>query len=152
MMVNNRFWAKVNKDGPVPDYRPELGPCWFWTGAQTSDGYGQFWLGRKLVSAHRFAYELLVGPIPSGLTIDHLCRNHHCVNTDHLEPVTNEENVLRGNGYMACNARKTHCPQGHPYDAENTHRNRRGGRRCRECNREYSREWRAKQKRERLTI
>ena len=95
-----RFWHKVDKDGPVPDYRPELGPCWIWTGGLTSiDEYGTFAVdttAHRSVLAHRYSYELNVGPIPDGLQIDHLCRVHPCVNPTHLEPVTQRENVRRG--------------------------------------------------------
>ncbi len=86
--------------------------------------------------AHRFAYELLVGPIPDGLVIDHLCRVRHCVNPAHMEPVTRWENTLRGGSFSAVAARQTHCVNGHPFDEENTHVDRRGFRRCRACNRE----------------
>lgn len=81
-----RFWSKVDK-------RP--GGCWLWTGTMLRSGYGQFRLGLGHVRAHRFAYELLVGPIPEGLTLDHLCRVTACVNPLHLEPVTLSENVKR---------------------------------------------------------
>lgn len=86
-----RFWSYVHKDGP--------GGCWLWTGALSDDGYGQFQLGCRRVIAHRFAYELCVGPIPDGLHIDHVyangCRYRNCVNPNHLEPVTPKENTRR---------------------------------------------------------
>lgn len=107
--------------------------CWLWVGALKSDGYGSVWEGaRRTVGAHRLVYELLRGPIPVGLSLDHLCRVPSCVNPDHLEPVTHRVNVLRGASLQALNARKTHCPNGHPYDA----RDRGGGRRCATCTRE----------------
>ena len=91
-----RFWPKVNKAGPAPTYRPDLGPCWLWT-AYLYKGYGRFNGGQgRIVEAHRFAYELAKGAIPSGLVLDHLCRVTSCVNPDHLEPVTIAENVDRG--------------------------------------------------------
>ncbi len=75
--------------------------CWEWTGNVDSHGYGQtLYLGRR-IGAHRFAYLLLVGEIPDGLVVDHLCRNRLCVNPDHLEPTTNRENVLKGVGITA---------------------------------------------------
>src|SRR4051812_41628217 len=82
-----RFWEKVEKEGAVPADRPSLGPCWEWTAFKLR-GYGQFspWKG-LLCRAHRYAYELLVGPIPEGHELDHLCRNRGCVNPAHLEPV-----------------------------------------------------------------
>ncbi len=74
---------------------PQPTGCWHWTGAKTDKGYGRFYLnGNK--HAHRISYELLIGPIPNGLVIDHLCRNPSCVNPAHLEPVTHVENVKRG--------------------------------------------------------
>lgn len=136
-MIEDRFWSKVDKDGPVPDYRPELGPCWLWTAGQWGEGYGRFWVSGRPVSAHRFAYEFLVGPIPSGLQIDHLCRVRNCVNPAHMEPVTNRVNTLRGMGPTVAGLRmstKTHCPQGHPYDEANT-RWWRNERLCRACGR-----------------
>ena len=127
-----RFWAKVNKNGPVPDYRPNLGPCWLWIGAGSGKGYRRFWINQHTVRAHRFAYEILVGPIPAGLELDHLCRIRHCVNPAHLEPVPGQVNTLRGISPSAQNAKKTRCPKGHPYDEENT-RLYRGRRYCRAC-------------------
>jgi hypothetical protein len=95
--------------------------------------------------AHRLAYELLVGPIPEGLHIDHLCRRPECVNPAHLEPVTNVENIRRGNAGLF-QASKTHCKQGHPYDEKNTLIRRSGGRACRECHRIWSNEFKIRQK------
>lgn len=126
-----RFWAKVQKTET----------CWLWTGAKETRGYGHFTLGgrtdRRIVKAHRYAYELLVGPIPEGLTLDHLCRVRWCVRPDHLEPATNRENQLRGDGQGGRNARKTHCPKGHPYDEANTYIDSLGRRVCRQCRRAY---------------
>ena len=131
-----RFWTKVDFTGPVPEHRPELGPCWLWQ-AQTRKGYGQFWDGDRMMPAHRYAYEFCVGPIPEGLTIDHLCRNRPCVLPNHLEPVTNRVNVLRGVGPTAMRARQTHCDWGHAFTGENTYLRPSGGRRCRSCQRQY---------------
>lgn len=124
------FWARVDKTGD----------CWLWTGRLTSHRYGS--VGSK-GSAHRIAYELTVGPIPEGLTIDHLCRVRHCVNPAHLEPVTMTENVRRGESFSAVNARKTHCPRGHAYDEKNTYRLPSGSRWCRECKRAEGRQYQA---------
>lgn len=132
--VEERFWAKVDKNGPVPEYAPHLGPCWPWTAGGDGNGYGYFRVGAKRVLAHRFVYELLVGPIPEGLQIDHLCRVRACCNPDHLEAVTQRENLLRGAGHPAVNAAKTHCVNGHEFTPENTYVWH-GGRHCRACRR-----------------
>ena len=121
--VEERFWAKVDKT-PA---------CWNWIGATTGLGYGNLrWKGRN-AKAHRVAYELLVGPIPQGLTIDHLCRNRACVNPAHMESVTMRDNTLRGQTVTAANAKKTHCPNNHPYDLLNTWIAKDGSRHCRAC-------------------
>lgn len=128
-----RFWAKVDKHGPVPAHRPELGSCWLWTGSRRRDGRGRFNDGRQVTLAYQWAYEQLVGPLPAGTEPDHLCRVTSCVNPAHLEAVTHQVNMLRGVGAAARNAQKTHCPQGHPYTEANTHRRPDGRRRCRIC-------------------
>lgn len=134
-----RFAAKIDREGPVPLTRPELGCCHLWIGGRSSNGYGAFaWReGGKvhMVGAHRFAYELMVGPIPSGFVLDHLCKRHDCVRPSHLEAVTERENLRRGNSFAGVNARKDRCPQGHSYDSENTHISPSGGRTCNECSR-----------------
>lgn len=93
-----RFYAKVVL---------QANGCRLWTGAISGNpgGYGQFWVGGKLVGAHRWAYEHEIGPIPDGLTLDHLCRVRACVEVTHLEPVTLRENILRGVGIAAQTAR-----------------------------------------------
>lgn len=111
--------------------------CWEWTGIVFVSGYGQFWNGIKTVRAHRLSYELYKGKIPTGLTIDHLCRNKICVNPNHLEAVSLRENILRSNGVAGLNIRKTHCSRGHKFTPENTWINRRKNgtthRHCRKC-------------------
>lgn len=111
------------------------GDCWRWSQYRDRDGYGRFGRGHL---AHREAYKALVGPIPQGLTLDHLCRNRDCVNPAHLEPVTIGENLLRGESFQGVNARKTHCINGHPFDETNTRvatdfRTGRPTRECRTC-------------------
>jgi hypothetical protein len=126
-----RFWASIKQDD-------ETG-CWVWRGIKLGR-YALIRIDGRLTPAHRFAYELMVGPIPSGLDIDHLCRNTRCVNPGHLEPVTTAENLLRGEGICAQNARKTHCVHGHPLTGANVKRTKDGGRVCRECMRRIRRE------------
>ena len=127
-----RFWDKV-----IVMPASEGGCCW-WI-ASTSQGYGAFGIGKKVRRAHRVAYEALVGPVPTGLDLDHLCRVRECCNPVHLEPVTRRENLLRGDTVTAKSAAATHCPKGHEYSALNTNyfrvRGRTTGRQCRECNR-----------------
>lgn len=103
--------------------------CWEWVAALTNHGYGQVWWNGRNLGAHRVAYELLVGPIPRGRQLDHLCRMRSCINPAHLEPVTGQVNVQRGRKPW-----KTHCPSGHPYDEANT-KLYRGNRYCLACQR-----------------
>lgn len=112
--------------------------CLDWTGYVTDSGYGSFRLkwSRKWIAAHRLMYQMFVGPIPDGLVIDHLCRNRKCVNPAHLEAVTHQTNILRGEGCSVLHAFKTHCIKGHPLAGDNLtvglmrRRNERG---CRTC-------------------
>lgn len=110
------------------------GPCWEYRGTKRARGYGVIVVGpgRKAQAAHRAVWEGLVGPVPAGLVLDHLCRNTSCVNPDHLEPVTQAENIRRGYAPAALNARKTHCSKGHEFTPENTAR-RSGRRVCLTC-------------------
>ena len=128
--------------------RTEPGPngCLLYTGTLSKQGYGQISVNGAQTLAHRAIYELTVGPIPDGMFLDHTCHNRdasclggdacqhrRCINVAHLEPVTGAENTRRGKGW-AINGTKTHCPQGHPYDTQNTHVYD-GRRYCRACNR-----------------
>lgn len=131
-----RFWRKVDKGAG----------CWRWRGAiNVTSGYGVFQRGdgRGTVMAHRWAYESERGAIPAGLQIDHLCRTRRCVRPDHLEVVTQRENLMRGETVTARNAAKTHCPQGHEYTPDNTYdytgRGAGRGRSCKTCQAERSR-------------
>ncbi len=137
-----RFWSKVDTDGPAPSYAPHLGQCWVWIGSLNRGGYGcGFAVGsmtdgtRKTMLAHRWIYEHEVGLIPTGLVIDHLCRTRACVRTKHMEAVTLRENILRGFGRDAAEARQTECLRGHPFSEENTYRHPAGRRVCRICKR-----------------
>ena len=120
--------------------------CWEWQACVANTGYGQIRVDGKTVTAHRIAYELYVDPIPSGLQIDHLCRNRRCVNPAHLEAVTQRVNLLRGDSFSAKHAVATECPQGHPYDEENTYVDPNGGRACRTCRNEASARYKARKR------
>lgn len=122
-----RFWSRV---------RVDPSGCWIWTGARYPNGYGSSREnGKSGGYAHRVAYTAVKGPIPTGLTIDHICRVKACVNPDHLEAVTQRENTLRSPiAPAAINARKTHCIHGHEFTPENTLRRGRE-RQCRTCHR-----------------
>lgn len=116
---------------------PAADGCWLWVAGRTGSGYGAVKVNKRQTLAHRTVYQLLVGPIPDGLEIDHLCRVRHCVNPAHLEPVPHRENTLRSpDAPAAQNARKTHCPQGHEYTPENT-RIKRRKRHCIACEKVY---------------
>lgn len=117
--------------------------CIEWVGARSPDGYGRIAVNRVAVGAHRVAYELVHGAIPDDLVVDHLCRNRSCINPEHLELVTNRENILRGDGLAAQNARKTHCINGHPLTPENIY-GYDGSRECRLCARARARRQKAR--------
>lgn len=123
--AEERFEAKVNRTAT----------CWIWTAGTNGSGYGRFYVDGGMTYAHRYSYERSVGPIPSGLNLDHLCKTTLCVNPAHLEPVTQAENIRRGDWFIASNAAKTHCLYGHEYTESNTFRNRHGHRQCLTCRR-----------------
>jgi hypothetical protein len=136
------YRASRDEDERIENYihhEPNTG-CWLWGGFVDKDGYGSALVknpnghGRGLTRrAHRVVYERCRGPIPEGLTLDHLCKVRCCVNPAHLEPVTMRENVMRGDGITAQNAQKTHCKRGHEFSTANTYVEKSGGRTCRAC-------------------
>lgn len=146
LSVEEKFWARVDKTGPIPAARPELGACWLWTGSLSGE-YGQY-RNRQIPCgglAHRAAWLFVHGSLTPGLHIDHLCGTKVCVRTSlepgvpsHLEETTRRTNILRGTGFSGLNAQKTHCPQNHEYTEENTLLEN-GWRRCRTCRREKDR-------------
>lgn len=108
--------------------------CALWPGECNHLGYGRVSLHKKKHCVHKLLYQRLIGPIPDGCELDHLCRNRACANVYHLEPVTHRENILRGEGLAAQQSKRTHCPHGHPYSEENTLISS-GRRYCRTCKR-----------------
>lgn len=142
-MTEKRHWRRVLSF--FRHVERQCDGCWRWTGALNGEGYSNFSVPGIGRSAHRFAYVAFVGPVPAGLTLDHLCRNRACVRPEHLEPVSNRENVLRGIGISAKNAVKVACLQGHPYSAENTYVTPDGRRGCRTCRRAAEKAYAARQ-------
>lgn len=128
------FWRHV-----IPEPNSN---CWLWIGA-VAGRYGHVVRNKISLQAHRIAYEIVRGPIPDGLVLDHLCRVSLCVNPAHLQAVTQQENVRRGNSPPSLHGKKTQCKHGHPFDLTNTGRAR-FGRRCLQCHREWMRRYRSK--------
>lgn len=112
--------------------------CWYWHGSTDKEYYGLIKFNGKMWRVHRLTYTLLVGEIPKTLAIDHLCRVHHCVNPDHLEPVTSRENSLRGETLAALNHKKTHCKNGHVLSRENCRKAHWPKRLCQICHKQNS--------------
>ena len=123
-----------------------MNDCWYWALAYDVKGYGRAWFSGRQHKAHRLVYELLIGKIPEGLELDHLCRNRLCVNPSHLEPVSHAENVRRGKAGRHHRS-KTHCVNGHEYTPENTYlrpTQLKGLRDCRKCRQIRTEKWKAK--------
>ena len=125
-----RFGLKVS---------PQTNGCWLWIGGKQGNGYGNYGAGGKQYTVHRFLYEVVRGPVPRGLELDHLCRQRNCVRPSHLEAVTPTENKLRGMGVGGINHRKTHCQNGHPLVPQKSKPHHRF---CPICANERHREWR----------
>lgn len=135
------FWARANKDGTTPTHRPELGPCWEWTGHKQQKGYGVLGYLRMNASAHRIAWLLTNGPA-GRMQVLHKCDNPGCVNPSHLFLGTNEDNVrdkvAKGREYHP--PIKTHCAKGHPRSGDNLYIEPASGhRRCLICKKETGR-------------
>jgi hypothetical protein len=138
-----RFVSKIEVGGEED--------CWPWTAGTYPAGYGMFGVKAGVTRrAHRLAFEVIVGPIPEGLDLDHLCHtiatdcpggnscpHRRCCNPLHMEPVTRRTNVLRGRGSPALRAQQTHCTHGHEFTPENTYVTATGWRRCRACGRDW---------------
>jgi len=141
--IAKRFWAKVNKNGPIPEYAPELGQCWLWTDSPSHYGYGKFRLLGATVGAHRVALALSGEQFPKGLIPDHLCRVRLCVRPSHLAFKTHRENILCGKGLAAKNAKKKYCKRGHPLFGKNLSIQAGPRRCCKRCGRDKMRQRRA---------
>mgnify|MGYP006403574733 FL=1 len=126
--VEDRFWEKI----VIKDTG-----CWEWQGYCNEEGYGRLGLGSTVVRAHRWAYEHYKGPIGDQLPLDHICRVRHCVNPDHLEPVTHRENAMRGEHPWVKISRSGFCKRGHLQNEENSYypKGRPGSKQCRVCRR-----------------
>lgn len=135
----DRFWNLTR----------EAHGCIIWVGHTTKRGYGRFYTGGAVYSAHRWVWEQKNGPVPDGMQLDHFfCDTPRCVNPEHVRPVSPRENTLRSNSRAAINRSKTHCNYGHELARDNLYINKSGGRVCRECQRRLNREyyWRMKRK------
>ncbi len=145
-------------DNLLKRMEPQPNGCIYYTGNLWTGGYGTLSRKGRKVAAHRAAYELLVGPIPEGMELDHTCHDpercaggddclhRRCVNVEHLNPTTPQGNTLRSNSVAATNAAKTHCIHGHEFTPENTKIDKRGGRACRECGRGATRRYMARKR------
>ena len=130
--IKESFLVKIDKQSP--------NECWEWKAAKLRNGYGRFWDGKNNVLAHRFSYKTFIIPISEDQHLDHICCNRGCVNPDHLQILTNKENVLKGNGPTAKNLRKTICKRGHILTSGKFKQNSEW-RICLECARETRRKW-----------
>ena len=121
--------------------------CWLWQAGKDTNGYGRFYFGGVMGSAHRFSYKQHRGFLPrEGKVLDHLCRHRECVNPWHLRQLTQRENLLVGETVTAARAAKTHCPAGHEYNDVNTYVDKKNRRVCRACHAAHERRYRARKK------
>lgn len=138
-----RFWMKVNFDGPIPAHAPHLGQCHLWTASTDRYGYGQIRFDGSLQAAHRVAVMLAGRDAPPELDADHLCRTPLCVRAEHLEMVPRQVNVLRGTAPSALSNVANICQRGlHEFTEENTVRDSPGRRKCRACRDIRMKAWR----------
>lgn len=138
--IKKRLLKKISLD--------EQSDCWNYTGAIHRGGYGHIgYKSARHMLAHRVSYNVFVGIIPDKMVLDHLCRNRKCVNPKHLEPVTQRQNLLRGEGIQAINAKKTKCLNGHDFDILFKYGNSRG---CTKCNSDRNRKTYLRNKEKRL--
>lgn len=140
MTADERFFARVAQ---IPN------GCWLWTGGKSGVGYGQFWFDGRLRPAHRWSYERFVGPVPENLTVHHTCEVKACVNPEHLQPLTQRDNVMASDGPARRNSLKTHCSAGHLLVPPNMYKNKYGWRVCRACHRRWGLEAYARRKKTR---
>jgi hypothetical protein len=139
--IAERFWSKVDRDGPVPVHQPDLGPCWRWTGSVSGRyGHGEIGAGRRGEGnrkAHRVSWEIHRGPIPEGVQVLHRCDNGLCVNPEHLRLGTQGDNMrdMSAKGrHRNQNSDKTHCKRGHLLEGENLYMAPRStARQCKTC-------------------
>lgn len=129
--IESHFLSKVDKNGPTPAHAPELGPCWIWTDYRKENGYGQFWIARKPVYAHRFACEMKHGPLPKGMFALHRCDNGGggCVRPEHMEPGTHKKNVR--DAIERGRFKQRQCSKGHFCSKKTAELN------CRVCERQH---------------
>lgn len=126
LSIDERFWSRLMES--------ESG-CWEWQEYVDEKGYGRFWDGARTIRAHQYAFAALVGDVPDGLELDHLCKNRRCANPYHLDPVTHEVNMARSDNIMLAFSDQTHCLRGHEFTTDNTYVKADGGRQCRDCSR-----------------